>query len=425
MQQRATIAGTTVAIHFHMKKTPTHTEGTMCFFLLLGFLLPFSARASDATGGMNDTRHAAPPQGTEPSTEASEDRRAAGTSADRHQTEVQGTEGAQVETEHGAIALHGWAEGGVQAHGSPDAPEAIRYGATLNLARLAARYSSPKGFAALIQADAAGEHVRLLDAVARVGQRDRPSLQAGRFRVPLSAEVLVPAPQLVLPTRMLLANMSPSRAVGVVGTVPWHPVAPAAGEHGPVDGALSLGAFDPVGDGPHAGVGSTLVASLDQGLAQVGDLHVATHVAASAWLHPEDVVERLADDTPPRDRWGDVAVAAEGAGWTVSVEGLASRRRLDEQASAIGSLEAWDVGLGALVAKRVPLHRGDRDGIALEPALGWDDLREEGRAIRCGTAAMNLHHDGWHLVESIAYQLEHTEGEQPVHMAYATLQVGF
>ncbi len=366
-----------------------------------------------------DTPNTGDQVSTPPATSAS-----AGTAADRHQTEVQGSDGARMETEHGQIALHGWAKGGFEAGLAQDQPmDQAQYGASLMLARLSAAYRNPRGFATRLQLDASRENVRMLDAVARLGPKYKTSLQVGRFKMPLSAEVLVPATQLVLPTRMLITDFAPSRAVGVLGTVPW---AAANGDHHTFGGSVSLGAFDPVGNGVQVGSGSVLVASLDQGLARVGEVHVAVHLAGAVWVHPQQVTVPDGLAHLGHDRWHDLSVAAEGDGWTLSVEGLASHRVVPvasiPQTVTFEPSANWDMGLGALVAKRVRLA-GE---LELEPAAGWDAVLRNEETVYRPSVAVNVHHDDWHVVDGVAYDVELApDSGQAMHTLRATLQVGF
>lgn len=294
------------------------------------------------------------------------------------------------------LSLHAWVRGGYAVA----AAEEVEHGPVLTLARLQARSTYKDRYRMFFQLGADRGNVQLLDARATVDLGKHVELTAGRFKEPVSHEVLIPAPEMLLPSRAQLVGISPRRAIGMQAT--WsHP-----GEH--VTQTVRAGVFDPLKLG-HAGFGGAQVVLQ-------ADLHSHdgwfAHGAGAAWLHPDDATDKLGEDAPAEDAHADIALGRITEHWTIDTEVLAAHTTEGDE---------WLVGAGAVLAHRVDVHHGD---VVLEPVLAWDGLAsvDEPMAHRL-TAGINVHEDGWRLVQSLAWEVEVGE-ETPVHLVTAQIQAG-
>ncbi len=280
------------------------------------------------------------------------------------------------------LELHGWAEAGLTGQLGEGAPGVEM---SLSMARLKARYDHGGRFGTALQIDAAGEQVQLLDAQVTAGPSRGLSLSAGRFKTPISKDYLVSAPEQLFPERALLVDLAPHRALGLS--------AAATRELGGLVGTVSAGLFDPSTPTEPAG---GLLGTLAVDLAQRGGpaLHLAAGRAPSG----------------PYDLYTDAALSFEEEGWTLGLEGLGSHLP--------GG--GWDGGAGAAAARLLPLGHSE---LSIEPAAAWDLLVEQGALVQRGTAAANLHRDGWHLVQSLTYELE-LAGPEHIQSGYFLVQAG-
>jgi hypothetical protein len=287
------------------------------------------------------------------------------------------------------VEIHGLAEASIQATSGGE--EGFVYGAAIQLARLQARFEDPGHFGAVIQLEAASGTVQLLDAAARIGDRGGHNLLIGRFKTFLSDDYLVPAGQMIFPTRGLLTGIATKRMVGIQGT----------GRFGSV--RVKGGLFNPTGMVPKANVGAIAMEGVDFELGH--GLHL--HAAVSHWLRPQGALEELEPDDRVWQNQGDLALVYHEHGWTIATEALVAEHR--DSHVLHGLHEAWDAGVLGVVARRFPVGKM----VEIEPAVAWDSLWEEESLVHRGSAAVNLHKEDWRMVETVAVEVEHGAEETP------------
>lgn len=291
--------------------------------------------------------------------------------------------------------IHAWARGGYRAETSR---EHLHHGPYMSLARLQVRLSDQERFAAFVQLGADQGELALLDARATVYLADEMEFSVGRFKVPISHDWLVPAEQMLVPTRALLDGFAPLRAIGLQGrwtrrSSSWNPT-------------LRVGVFDPLAPGSGRLGGAQVVV---QGGVHGGSGLLA-HAAAAAWIHDPEV-DHLALGAVPWDRQVDVALGYVGKHLSLEVEGLAARTVED------GLLQG---GTTAFTAVRIPLA----SQVMVEPVAAWDvRYTSKEDVLQRFTGAVNIHQDGWHLVESLAYEVEVGE-DVDLHTVIAQVQAG-
>ncbi|TVQ88938.1 MAG: hypothetical protein EA397_16010 [Deltaproteobacteria bacterium] len=290
---------------------------------------------------------------------------------------------------------HAWARVGYLASHREGG---LEHGPYLGMARLQLRMSDGQRFSAFVQLGADRGELALLDAKIRAKLSERLVLAIGRMKTPVSHDFLVPASQMLLPTRALLDNLSPMRAVGVQARyVDPHPRWTAT---------FRAGIFDPMEPGSPLMAGPQLIA-------QTG-IHTSAgffgHLAGAAWLRDKEIELSLVDGATSWDRQLDLAAGWSNEGWTFEAEGLIARHA-DE-----GRL---DGGATLLAAGRAPL--GPR--LVLEPVLAGDVRSREEMVLR-GTLGVNLHEQGWHLVETLAWEIEGTRRGRPMHRVMLQVQAG-
>lgn len=282
------------------------------------------------------------------------------------------------------IEFHSWLEAGVAVDQTGEGTVSI------DLARLQTKLDH-EGYGGMLQLEAKSGTVELLDAVVRLGPTEGLSIRAGRFKTPFSMEFGVPAPKLILPTRLLIVSAAPRREIG----------AELRYVHGPLD--VQLGVFDSASPILITGPGVRPIGSVDLTVAE----HWHLHAGAATWLHGGDIT-----DGPAWDHESDLGVAWHHTGTTLAIEGLAARSVATEE---------WEGGVGGLAAHRI--HAWTTD---LEPALGFDIVRLNGESVQRITTAANLHLDDWHAVTRLSWEAErHKGGEEVIQVARAQLQVGF
>ncbi|MED5371830.1 MAG: hypothetical protein VX899_12490 [Myxococcota bacterium] len=295
----------------------------------------------------------------------------------------------------GDFKVHGLAEGGFRSYlGPEDDFDEHETGAYLHFARLQTVYTHPDGFGSVLQIEAASGTLVLLDATAMIGRKESTQLIVGRFKTPLSSEFLVPAGQLLLPTRSATSWLSTRRATGVQLS---HHVRPEL--------LIRGGVYNPSGSKPIQGVGTTTILAVDY---HPGGW--TFHAAAGTWIHDEVSVKVLGEDAPVGDRTGDVAATWHAHGWTLHTE-LIGSHRLDDS--------GWDGAVGAMAAHRFSFH----ENFDLEPVLAWDTIQQDDALLHRVGVGANLHLDNWHMVQTLAYEGEHDQAMH--HTLYLQTQVGF
>lgn len=292
--------------------------------------------------------------------------------------------------------IHAWARGGYRAE---VADGEVQHGPYMSLARLQVRLSDGERFAAFVQLGADNAELALLDARATAFLSDEVELSVGRFKVPISHDWLVPAEQMLVPTRALLDGFAPLRAIGLQGRwsrhgAAWNPT-------------VRVGIFDPLAPGSSRLGGAQLV--LQAGLH--GESGFILHGAVAAWLHDAESAD-IEEAAVPWDRQLDVAMGYAGERFSLEVEGLGAR------SVDTGELQG---GTTAFTAVRLPVS----EQLMLEPVAAWDVRYEtKEQVLQRFTGAINVHQDGWHLVESLAYEYEHGGEEGDLHTIIAQVQAG-
>lgn len=80
----------------------------------------------------------------------------------------------------------------------------------------------------------------------------------------------------------------------------------------------------------------------------------------------------------------------------------------------------WDYGATLLAARRLPIGSSR---FVLEPVFAGDIRAWQDRLLR-GTLAVNLHEDGWHLLETLAWEVSSVGGGRPGHRLLVQVQAG-
>ncbi|MCB9674406.1 MAG: hypothetical protein H6737_04770 [Alphaproteobacteria bacterium] len=295
------------------------------------------------------------------------------------------------------VELHGWVEAGVAMglRNDEDHEDAGPH-VGFDLARLQVK-AHHRGYGGMLQVEAATGTVQLLDAVVELGDPKRFSVRAGRFKMGVSQDFAVPAPQMILPTRARFVSLTPRREVGVEAQARIAEVV-----------RVRVGAFDPVTDLTVTGPGISPSLAVDVDL----PADLSAHAGAATWVHPPNALEKLGDHAPITDRVADVGVEWRHDGNTVAVEGMVAHEI---------ARDVWDSGASVLAAHRI--HAGSAE---VEPAAGWDVLVRPDDASHRATGAMNLHLDDWSAVASLSLEATFASAKTPpMEVARAQLQLGF
>jgi hypothetical protein len=289
-----------------------------------------------------------------------------------------------------------WARVGYRA--TPEHGD-LSHGPYLGMARLQVRASDAHRVSGFVQLGADQGQIGLLDAKMRARLGERFILAVGRMKAPVSHDFLIPAPQMLLPHRALLVGLAPRRTNGVQLRY--------RAEGDAVVLTTRVGVFDPLAPGAAVLAGPQLVG-------QVG-VHTHSgffvHGAVAAWLHPKEPHADTAALGAPWDRHADFAVCWSDRAWTFHAEGLI--------ATPIARAEL-DWGATMLAARRVSVERA---AIVLEPVISADARVSEERRLR-GTVALNVHHDGWHLFETVAWEATSLPGGHIGHRVLLQVQAG-
>lgn len=304
------------------------------------------------------------------------------------------------------LSLHAWGRGGYAAEWGPDG--VVDHGPYLAMARLKARFDHEDRYGVYLHLAADRGALALADAEVHASVAEDLRVTVGRMKVPVSHDFLVPVEQMLLPTRALLDRLAPSRAVGLQAQ--WTPHLKDARLHPRVRG----GVFSPLDPSFQGLPGAQVVLQ--------GDLHrdegIFVHGAGAVWLKDKEL-ERFGEATSPWDLRADLAVGFENQAWTLHLEGLMARRVVVGEPDGEGSL---DGGATAMAGHRIEVAH--KRHLVLEPVVALD-LRHMGEEpmVR-GTAAVNLHEDGWHLLQTLAWEVERTPSEGVGHRVLLQLQAG-
>jgi hypothetical protein len=294
------------------------------------------------------------------------------------------------------IEVGTWARVGYHALHNGGATE---HGPYLGIARLQVRVSDARRVSGFVQLGADRGQLALLDAKMRAHFGGRFILAVGRMKVPVSHDFLIPAPQMVLPTRGFVTQPAPGRANGV--QLRYR----VEGEH--VVATARVGVFDPMRPGSFVLAGPQLAAQ--------GSLHTHAgffvHGAVAAWTPGKHTAIDVLVHGPAWDRHADLAVGWSNEAWTLHLEGIAAR-----------PVGGGEVGLGgtAVVAHRVPVAS---ERVVLEPVVAADVLTA-GEPLGRGTLALNVHQDGWHLFQTLAWEAVATPHGVSEHRVLIQVQAG-
>jgi hypothetical protein len=306
-----------------------------------------------------------------------------------------------LENDELTVDLNGLGEVGLGFE-SPD-PHAEGLRTDLRLARLKtdARLQDWGGFK--LQVDARSGRFELLDLLVDITPTDWLTLRAGRFKVPVSREYLIGAPDMRFTNRALARRIAPGREVGLQLV--------AEQTLGQTDAELSAGLFEPGGVEFLQNDGELLVGRL---LLEFPH-HLEFHAAYAEHILSDNRVPLPEDPARsrrvfPDDRQLDAAVGFHDDHWHLLLEGLTALDAPTEQVP---------LATHASVAYRAPV-----DGIDLEPALAYDLLDRSDHRIHRGAAALNLYWLDTDLMTTLEYEAE-LESSHLTHAVTLLLQAGF
>jgi hypothetical protein len=294
------------------------------------------------------------------------------------------------------LDLTGLGQAGVETgSGIGDGEVAEAY---LGVARLQAR-ATYKGFGGvMVQFEFKDAKPAVLDAVVTVTPTSFLTVQAGRFKTPVSLEFGLPAANLRFHRRAALKKLIPTRAAGLNGTV-QHKL-------GDVTLGLDVGAFLPpdvdLASGVEHGVLLTgrAFARLPHG--------ITVQVAAADHLFPGGP---MPEDPMQQEAVVDLAASYEEGQWFFLTEAAVSVAQQE------GPRPYGYYGMGAY---RIPMSVGPD----LEPAVAYDQLRTGDQVGHFGTVALNAYWLDRNLMTSLDYR-GGKQGDEVSHAGFARLQVGF
>ena len=289
--------------------------------------------------------------------------------------------------------------------------EAARHeglGTDVRMARLKAdaRWRDLGGFK--LQIDGKSGSVELLDLVAELTPAEWLALRAGRFKVPVSREYMIGAPDMRFSNRALVRRLAPGRAVGAqLGF---------EGAVGELEAEFSASLFEPGGLDLLENEGELFVSRLLVEFPHHLEFHAAyaEHVLGDNRVaDPEAASETMR--VFPFDRQLDAALGYHDEHWHLLVEGFTS---LDPP----GDQPPW-AAHGSL-SYRFPVA-----DFALEPALAYDFLERHQERIHRGAAALNAYWLDTNLMTTIEYEGEvaspEAASQEVAHTLSVLLQAGF
>mgnify|MGYP006295871351 CR=1 FL=1 len=307
-----------------------------------------------------------------------------------------------LENDELTVELNGLGEVGLD-YESSDAHPTEGVGTDLRLARLKtdARLRDWGGFK--LQVDARSGTVELLDLLVDITPTEWLTVRAGRFKVPVSREFLIGAPDMRFTNRALAGQIAPGRAVGLQ----------LLAEHtfGETDAELSTGLFEPGGLELLQDDGELLVSRL---LLEFPH-HLEFHAAYAEHILSDNRVPIPEDPSQtrrvfPDDRQLDAALGFHDQRWHLLLEGLTALDSPDER---------LPLAAHASLAYRAPI-----DTVDLEPALAYDLLDRSHHRIHRAAAALNIYWLDTDLMTTVEYEAE-IESPHVTHTASLLLQAGF
>lgn len=317
-----------------------------------------------------------------------------------------------VESDELELQVNGLGEVAASAHADAHHPEHEGFNLDVNMARLAAKAAYPDIGGIAVQVEAASGRVELLDAAVEVRPVEPLSIKAGRFKVPVSREYLISAPDMMFSRRAALTDLVPHRAVGLQAGLEM-PFGKGTEQREGTTGSFQLGAFAPSGlDGPLHG--ATFVAR-GQVEFPVG---IGLHGAFAEYMLGENLDPETGDRLVADNRLLDAAVSYHHHHWHALAEGTLA---LDGPEGGL----PW--GIHGSVGRRFQTGAGPE----LEPALAYDFLQRDGSAERSahrGTAALNVYWLDTQLMSTLEYEAEVglvERDEEVVHAVTMLLQAGF
>lgn len=301
------------------------------------------------------------------------------------------------------LQVGGLGEVGVSVAESEEETTPAPPATAIRLARLSSSGTWNQYGGLKIQVEGRSGQLELLDLALKATPTNWLEINAGRFKVPVSKEYLIPADEMRFSKRALVRDLAPGRRLGLETAVDT--------EIGHVGLRAAAGLFQP-GPGLRRNEGQLFVAH-----AQVEPVHgFEIHAAFAEHVFDDNT---FVDDTvdPPvehavfaHDRQLDAAIGYHDEHLHVIGEGLIA---LDDESGRV----PW-------AAHASGAYRFNVDGIGLEPALAYDVLDEEGRLIHRGAAAFNTYWLDTNVMTTVEYEVEVPDGSLH-HLVSLLLQVSF
>lgn len=278
--------------------------------------------------------------------------------------------------------------------------EATDVGAQLDLARLMARVGYADVGDLQLHAEARTGQMVLLDANVRVVPVEPVTVTLGRFKTPVSAEFLLPAPALLFRDRAFVSDLGHKRLDGGMVSV-----APAFGAF---KTRVEVGLFNPQGTSVVDGMDGHVLA----GRLLLSYDAFSLHLAAADHIMGQDPGVAALEEAPVEQSLQlDAAIVVELKPVRLHVEAIRVERRVaDETVWGGTTMAAVDVLETA--------------GTEWEVAGGWDVEREDGLRNRA-TAGLNVYMHEHDVVASVEDQVTFEDDGQVNQLASVSVQVVF
>lgn len=314
-----------------------------------------------------------------------------------------------VENEELELDLIGLGEVGLVHHESHEAHASANANqVNVNLARLAgkARWVDLGGL--IGQVEARSGEAQLLDAAVYLQPVDVFRLKAGRFKVPVSAEYLVPASAMLFSKRAAFVSLAPGRLNGAEVTLSPH--------LGDTAVELRTALFIPETPEGDVAPGALAVGRL----AVEGPAHTWLHLGFAEHVFAANEANREPGTETPRpfehERQLDAAIMFHTEPWKLHLEALYVFDGPEETQP-----------YGAVASAAYDFHVGER---ILEPAVAYDFLDRGEEVLHRGTAALNTYWHSTDLMTTVEYEFETESGHGeesggPQHTFSVLLQAGF